>query len=205
MKKSIFSIIMILVGILIIVTGKIIDDFNWYLRSDFLWLASFLITLGIFLLGLFLLRKIKNKVLKIFLSIFWTLMLIVVAFVEFMLLCWFIKPTIIKEIDGVEYCGVEYITNRLRKNVYYYKEYNNSYITFVFYSTSSPQAVFALLYNENIIIPKVFQEGGDLYTLDGKNLKNWNSRNYSGSKTSEELQAEKIKNHETIYLYAKYE
>ena len=124
MKKSIFSIIMILVGILIIITCKIIDDFNWYLRSDFLWLASFLITFGIFLLGLSLLKKIKNKVLKIFLNIFWTLILIVVTFVEFMLLCWFIKPTIIKKIDGVKYCGVEYITNRLRKNVYYYKEYN---------------------------------------------------------------------------------
>ena len=35
------------------------------------------------------------------------------------------KPeVIIKEIDGIKYCGVEYETNRLRKNVYYYKEYN---------------------------------------------------------------------------------
>ena len=125
MNKRIFSsIIIILVGILIIITGKIIDNFNWYLRSDFLWLSSSLITFGIFLLGLSLLKKIKNKGLKIFLSIFWTLIIIVVAFVEFMLLCWFIKPTIIKEIDGVKYCGVECVTIRLRKDVYYYKEYN---------------------------------------------------------------------------------
>ena len=89
--------------------------------------------------------------------------------------------------------------------IHYYKDYNNSYITFVFYSTSSPQAVFALLYNENIIIPKVFQEDGNLYMIDGKPLQKWVSRNYSGSKTTDELANEKIKNHETIYLYAKYE
>lgn len=89
--------------------------------------------------------------------------------------------------------------------IHYYKDYNNSYLTFVFYSTSSPQAVFALLYNENIIIPEVFKEGGELYNLNGKTLKKWNSRNYDGSKTSTELQEQKIKNHETIYLYAKYE
>ena len=49
---------------------------------------------------------------------------IIVAFVEFMVLCWVIKTTSIKKIDDIKYCGVEYETNRLRKNVYYYKEYN---------------------------------------------------------------------------------
>lgn len=124
MKKIISSIALILVGIIIIITNKIISNFNWYLRSDFLWIASFMITLGIFLLGIFSINEIKNKVLKISLNIFWTLIVIVVVFIEFMLLCWFIKTTIIKEIDGVKYCGVEYTTNRLRKNVYYYKDYN---------------------------------------------------------------------------------
>ena len=62
-----------------------------------------------------------NKI--IFFIIFWTLFSIIVAFVEFMVLCWIIKTTVIKEIDGTKYCGVEYETNRLRKNIYYYKEY----------------------------------------------------------------------------------
>ncbi len=89
--------------------------------------------------------------------------------------------------------------------IHYYNDYNNSYITFVFYSTTSPQAVFALLYNENIIIPKIFQEGGELYELNDKTLEKWASRNFKDYKTSEQLQEQKIKNHETIYLYAKYE
>lgn len=123
-KKIISSIALILVGILIIIINKIIGNFDWHLKSDFIWMASFMITLGIFLLGVFSLKEIKNKGFKIFLTVFWTLIIIVVAFVEFMLLSWFIKTTIIKEIDGVRYCGVEYLTNRLRKNIYYYKDHN---------------------------------------------------------------------------------
>ncbi len=125
MKKKIISIIiLILVGILIIITNKIIGNFDWHLRSGFIWLASFMISLGIYLLGVFSLKAIKNKGFKIFLTIFWTLIIIVVVFIEFMLLVWIIKESSIKEIDGVKYCGVEYYSNRLRKEVYYYKEYN---------------------------------------------------------------------------------
>jgi hypothetical protein len=123
-KKIIFSVALILIGILIICINKIIGNFDWHLRCEFIWIASFMIPLGIFLLGIFILKIIKNKGAKIFLNIFWSLIILAVVFVEFMLLCWFIKTTNIKEIDGVKYCGVEYLTNRLRKNVYYYKEYN---------------------------------------------------------------------------------
>ena len=130
-KKTIYNIILIsssiiflLLGILILITNNIINNFDWYLKSNFMWIASFMITFGIFLLGIFLLIKIKNIGLKIFLSIFWVLIIIVVVFIQLALLCWIIKTTFIREIDGVKYCGVEYVTNRLRKNVYYYKEYN---------------------------------------------------------------------------------
>ena len=67
-------------------------------------------------------KDVKKEGVKIFFIIFWTLFSIIVAFVEFMVLCWIIKTTVIKEIDGIKYCGVEYETNRLRKNIYYYKE-----------------------------------------------------------------------------------
>lgn len=123
-KKITFSLILILVGSFMLIIDKIIDEFDWHLKSDFIFIASFMITLGIFLLGVFLLKNIKNKGFKIFLNIFWTLIIIVAVFIEFMLLSWIIKTTIIKEIDGVKYCGVEYLSNRLRKDVYYYKDYN---------------------------------------------------------------------------------
>ena len=118
-KKVIFSIVLIIAGILIVIINKIIGNFNWHLRSDFIWLASFMITFGVFWLGILSLKDVKKEGVKIFFIIFWTLFSIIVAFVEFMVLCW-----IIKEIDGTKYCGVEYETNRLRKNIYYYKEYN---------------------------------------------------------------------------------
>ena len=123
-KKVIFSIVLIIAGILIVIINKIIGNFNWHLRSDFIWLASFMITFGVFWLGILSLKDVKKEGVKIFFIIFWTLFSIIVAFVEFMVLCWIIKTTVIKEIDGTKYCGVEDETNRLRKNIYYYKEYN---------------------------------------------------------------------------------
>ena len=123
-KKVIFSIVLIIAGILIVIINKIIGNFNWHLRSDFIWLASFMITFGVFWLGILSLKDVKKEGVKIFFIIFWTLFSIIVAFVEFMVLCWIIKTTVIKEIDGTKYCGVEYETNRLRKNICYYKEYN---------------------------------------------------------------------------------
>ena len=123
-KKVIFSIVLIIAGILIVIINKIIGNFNWHLRSDFIWLASFMITFGVFWLGILSLKDVKKEGVKIFFIIFWTLFSIIVAFVEVMVLCWIIKTTVIKEIDGIKYCGVEYETNRLRKNIYYYKEYN---------------------------------------------------------------------------------
>ena len=83
-----------------------------------------MITFGVFWLGILSLKDVKKEGVKIFFIIFWTLFSIIVAFVEVMVLCWIIKTTVIKEIDGIKYCGVEYETNRLRKNIYYYKEYN---------------------------------------------------------------------------------
>ncbi len=120
-KKVIFSIVLIIAGILIVIINKIIGNFNWHLRSDFIWLASFMITFGVFGLGILSLKDVKKEGVKIFFIIFWTLFSIIVAFVEFMVLCWIIKTTVIKEIDGIKYCGVEYETNRLRKNVYYHE------------------------------------------------------------------------------------
>ncbi|MDO5555241.1 MAG: hypothetical protein Q4G09_00875 [Clostridia bacterium] len=123
-KKIIFSILLILVGIIILIINKVISNYDWHLRSDFIWLASFMIPVGIFLLGMFLLKTIKNNQLKCILTILWTVIISAVTLVELFLLCWIIKTTIIKEIDGVKYCGVEHVSNRLRKEINYYKDYN---------------------------------------------------------------------------------
>ena len=60
MKKTvIFSIVLIIAGILIVIINKIIGNFNWHLRSDFIWLASFMITFGVFWLGILSLKDVK--------------------------------------------------------------------------------------------------------------------------------------------------
>ena len=65
-KKVIFSIVLIIAGILIVIINKIIGNFNWHLRSDFIWLASFMITFGVFGLGILSLKDVKKEGVKIF-------------------------------------------------------------------------------------------------------------------------------------------
>ena len=65
-KKVIFSIVLIIAGILIVIINKIIGNFNWHLRSDFIWLASFMITFGVFWLGIISLKDVKKEGVKIF-------------------------------------------------------------------------------------------------------------------------------------------
>ena len=69
-KKVIFSIVLIIAGILIVIINKIIGNFNWHLRSDFIWLASFMITFGVFWLGILSLKDVKKEGVKIFFIIF---------------------------------------------------------------------------------------------------------------------------------------
>ena len=124
MKKKIISCItLILIGIMIIIINIIIGKFDWHLRSCFIWLASLMIPFGIFLLGVFSLICIKNKVVRIFLMICWGLISAVVVLIEVWVLAWTINDTSIKEIDGVKYCGVEY-SSLFQKEEVYYKEYN---------------------------------------------------------------------------------
>ena len=60
-KKIICSISLILIGILIISINKIIGNFDWHLRSEYIWIALLIIPLGTFLLGLFLLQLIRKE------------------------------------------------------------------------------------------------------------------------------------------------
>lgn len=123
-KGIILSIILIVIGIAIIVLNMILKNYDWYLRDWVILLASFIIPIGIMTLVICLIKKLKTKILKIFFITIWILLCLIVMFVEFVFLSSFIKFNIIKEIDGVEYLGVEYYSNRLSKTVIYYEKYN---------------------------------------------------------------------------------
>ncbi len=123
-KGIILSIFLVLIGIAIIIINMILKSFNWYLRGWIMMLAPYLISFGIAILGIFALKTIKQKWLKILFITLWILFCILVMFMEFLLLSWFIKSDIVKEIDNTKYVGVQYYSNRLRKTVIYYKEYN---------------------------------------------------------------------------------
>ncbi len=106
--------------------------------------------------------------------------------------------------DGTEKSSDTY--TRVTTFDHYYKDYNNSYLVYSWYKTYKSMLSFAYLYGENLIVPKVFEESKAYYTDDnGKKLTNWKSRNFSGTKSSEELKSYKVQKNETIYLYAMYE
>lgn len=126
-KRIIFiiiSVLLILMGIAILITNKNLKNSNWYLRSWIIELAPYTISLGIMTLGILALKVIKLKELRIALITLWVIINLGIMFAEFIILAWVIKLDVVKEIDGKKYLGVEYYTNRLRKTITYYEEYN---------------------------------------------------------------------------------
>lgn len=130
-KITILSILLIIIGIVIIITNMILQIFNWYIRSWIIILAPIIITCGIALIGILSLKDQKSKILKSSFIVLWILLILGISFIEYIFLSWFIKSDIVREIDGVKYVGVEYYSNRLRKTVNYYEEYN----IFVYHKT----------------------------------------------------------------------
>lgn len=126
-KRIIFiiiSVLLILMGIAILITNKNLKNSNWYLRSWIIELAPYTISLGIMTLGILALKVIKLKELRIALITLWVIINLGIMLAEFIILAWVIKLDVVKEIDGKKYLGVEYYTNRLRKTIIYYEEYN---------------------------------------------------------------------------------
>lgn len=127
MKKetSVVSLIIsILIGIAIIILNIILKNFDWHLRSWMITLAPALITLGIATLGYISLNTIRKDLPRVFFMIVWTIICLIIISIEFFLWAWIVKSDAVKEIDGTKYVGVEYYSNRMRKTVIYYKEFN---------------------------------------------------------------------------------
>lgn len=127
MKKEtsvVVSAISILIGIVIIILNIILKNFDWHLRSWMITLAPALITLGIATLGYISLNTIRKDLPRVFFMIVWTIICLIIISIEFFLWAWIVKSDTVKEIDGTKYVGVEYYSNRMRKTVIYYKEFN---------------------------------------------------------------------------------
>ena len=87
-------------------------------------LAPALITFGIATLGYISLNTIRKDLPRVFFMIVWTIICLIIISIEFFLWAWIVKSDAVKEIDGTKYVGVEYYSNRMRKTVIYYKEFN---------------------------------------------------------------------------------
>ena len=95
------------------------------------------------------------------------------------------------------------------KFVHYYGDYNNSYITFAWYSPDNGNKIyFTYIYKEHLILPEIFKENGkyNTYSKDGKNyvLDHWSIRYDSDNLSNDALMQKQVLNNEIIYIYAKY-
>lgn len=118
------AILLIILGVAIIIVSGNLKSSDWHLRSWVIELAPYSISVGVMTLGILALIAIKNKTVKIVLSVLWILFCLGIIFIEFMLSAWFVKSDYVRKIDGKEYLGIDYYSNRLRKTVTYYEEYN---------------------------------------------------------------------------------
>lgn len=127
MSRKKFMIILlpiIVCGILIFVINTIIYTLNWHFRLHILFFAFLMVSIGIISLIITLISMIKSKIIKYLVLIPSIIICGIIFLISFFIFGLWSRTDIIKNIDGRDYIGIEHLTNRLRKSVYYYEKYN---------------------------------------------------------------------------------
>lgn len=127
MSRKRFMIILLSIvvcGILIFVINTIMGTLNWHLKSNILFWSFIMISIGSVIFIITLISMIKSKLIKYLILIPSILASSVIFLISFFIFCLWMRVDTIRNIDGIDYIGVEHLTNRLRKSVYYYEEYN---------------------------------------------------------------------------------
>lgn len=123
-KKEFFLLLFVIVYVaLIYFINMTLNNNNWYLRGWVFSLSFIIILLSVFVFLILRMIHIKSTVKKSILII----IIIAFAFFSFVtgILCTrIIKNDDIKEIDNNKYLGIESLSNRNRKTIIYYQEYN---------------------------------------------------------------------------------
>lgn len=146
-KCGLILITIVVLGIVIFIANMFLASFYWHFRGEILLLAFFMVTLGSILFSLWGVCQIKSIIIKCLLILPWFIICAIFFFISFMIFGLCLNPDIERNIDGVNYIGVEHTTNRLRKDVYYYDKYN-----FIAYNY------------ENMVIKEFYDEYGVLHT-----------------------------------------
>jgi len=140
------------------IINKILGIFDWHLRSWIWWLVFFIIHIGGYIFSIFAISTMKSKIGKFIVITIWTLICFVIGFINFIIFGLFVRIDAIKEIDGVEYLGVNSYANLDDQVVNYYEKYN-----------------WFAYKKDNIIIDEFFEKGEDIpkdrtyYNQDGSN------------------------------------
>ena len=170
MKKCTISFLIILIlGILIIVSGKILSVYDWYLRDNIILISEVLIFIGVFGLGILSLMTIKSKGAKTFFIVTWCIIGLIAGLIITFITAIALDLTEVAKIDGTDYLGVHYVSFRNRLDIDYYKEYNifayhksNRYIEEFYDNVGDEYPAFRTYYENGPLERKViyFDENG---------------------------------------------
>lgn len=123
-KENIVLIFTVIYIIFICVINIILNQYNWHLKNWVLTLSFFIIHIGAIIFSILKICKIKSKLKRIVIFIIGSIICWNVIHINYIFFNLTIKNEIIREIDGKEYIGIEHLTNRLRKTIYYYDKHN---------------------------------------------------------------------------------
>ena len=211
-KKDYISLLVAIINVLIIILlPKILEIYQWYLRSWVCWTIEALIFIPIliFLILRFLhVKTTPKKVLIVILSIFF----LIVSFIIFIFNSWIIKTDFIKEIDNKNYIGIKEDQFRARVSVDYYSKYNifayyksndkinefydntrkidKKYLTSITYFDENGKIINACKYDQkgNIISKKELNNGELVETINNEESSHVNNTNTDNSVKNNENQ-----------------
>lgn len=147
MKDRIESTILfttIIFPISMFIINKVLGIFDWHLRYWIWTLVFFVIHAGGYSFSIFAICTMRSKIGNFIVITIWSLVCLVICFINLFIFSWCVRFNGIKEIDGISYIGVH-------RNIdwdYYEVNYYDNYNWFAYK-------------DENIIIQEGFEEKKD--------------------------------------------
>lgn len=123
-KENIVLIFTISYIIFICVINIVLNKYDWHLKNWILILSFFIIHIGIIVFSIFKICQINSKLKRITILVIGSIICLNVIYVNYIFFNLTLKEENIRKIDGKEYIGIEYLTNRARKTIYYYDTHN---------------------------------------------------------------------------------
>ena len=127
MKDKIESTILlttIIFPISMFIINKILGIFDWHLRYWIWTLVFFVIHAGGYSFSIFAICTMRSKIGRFIVIPIWSFICLVICFINLVIFSWCVRINGVKEIDGINYIGVNRNIDWDYYEVSYYDKYN---------------------------------------------------------------------------------